>query len=71
MLLNTFYCEYLTVRKIFKKNYSFIKCNDQMNPLNLTSVLWRRKGLVPVVTNNKAQYSTGEGRQMRMKKCKQ
>jgi len=39
-----------------------------MCSLNLTSVVWRRKGLVPVVINNKMQYNTGEGRQMGKKK---
>lgn len=71
MSLNTFYYEYLTVRILLKKSSSFIKCSDQMSPLNLTSVLWRGKGLVPVVINNKTQYNTGEGRQTRKKKCKQ
>lgn len=60
------------VRIILKKNKScFIESSDQMYPLNVCSVLWRRKDLVPVVINNKMQYSTGEGRQVRKKKCKQ
>lgn len=48
-----------------------MESSDQMYPLNVGSVLWRRKDLVPVVINNKMQYNTGEGRQMSKKKCKQ